>query len=240
MLNKLLKPETRYARRMARIARWDRAIGGRLDRAHAWANMLFVDHGLFRIVYPNRDRVSDELWRSSQPSPGQIARLARSGLRTIVNLRGGREHGSWPLEREACERHDVALVDFVLRSREAPDREVVQRLESFLGEIEYPALVHCKSGADRAGLFAALYMILRRGATVAEARRQLALRFGHFRHAKTGILDAFLDAYECEGEAARLPFGEWAARIYDPEALARDFRPTLWSTLIADRLIRRE
>lgn len=225
---------------MARIARWDRALGGRLDRARAWANMLFVDHGLFRILYPNLDRVSDELWRSSQPSPGQIARLARTGLRTVVNLRGGREHGSWPLEREACQRHGVALVDFVLRSREAPDREVVGRLASFLGEIDYPALVHCKSGADRAGLFAALYMILRQGATVAEARSQLALRFGHFRHAKTGILDAFLDAYERDGEAAGLTFEDWAMRVYDPEALARDFRPTLWSTLIADRLIRRE
>lgn len=240
MLKKFLTPETRYARRMARIARWDRPIGGGLRRAHAWANMLFVDHGLFRLVYPNRNQVSDELWRSSQPSPGQIARLAREGLRTVINVRGGREHGSWPLEREACQRHGVALVDFVLRSREAPDRETIARISSFLDAVSYPALVHCKSGADRAGLFAALYLILRQGASVAEARGQLALRFGHFRHAKTGILDAFLDAYERDGEAEGLSLTDWARERYDPGALALSFRPTLWSTLIADRLIRRE
>lgn len=202
--------------------------------------MLFMDHGLFRILYGNRGRVSEELWRSAQPSPGQVARFARAGGRTVVNLRGGREHGSWPLERDACARHGLRLVDFVLRSREAPDRDAILATAAFLETLEYPVLVHCKSGADRAGLFAALYLILRRGATVAEARGQLALRFGHFRHAKTGILDAFLDAYEREGEARGMRFADWAERIYDPVALARGFRPRLWSTLLADRLIRRE
>ncbi|WP_299559085.1 sulfur transferase domain-containing protein [Enterovirga sp.] len=240
MLTRFLKPETRYARRMARIARWDRELAGPIDRAHAWANMLFVDHGVFRVLYPNLGRVSEELWRSSQPSPGQIARLARAGLRTIVNVRGGREHGSWPLEREACERHGVALVDVVLRSREPPSPEAIGRVAVTVQQIAYPALVHCKSGADRAGLFAALYLILRKGATVAEARSQLALRFGHFRHAKTGILDAFLDAYEAGGEAKGLSLEAWISDGYDPEALARGFKPTLWSTLIADRLLRRE
>lgn len=235
-----MKPETRYARRMARIARWDRPLGGPIDRARAWANMLFVDHGVFRMMYGNLGQVSPELWRSAQPSPGQVARFARAGGRTIVNVRGGREHGSWPLERDACARHGVTLVDFVLRSREAPDRAQLLATARFLEELEYPALVHCKSGADRAGLFAALYLLLRRGAPVAEARRQLALRFGHFRYAKTGILDAFLDAYEREGEAKGIPFLEWVERTYDPEALARGFRPRLLSTLIADRLFRRE
>lgn len=225
---------------MARIARWDRELDGPVDRARAWANMLLVDHGLFRLVYQNLGRVSDELWRSAQPSPGQIARFAAAGGRTVVNLRGGREHGSWPLEREACERHGLVLHDFVLRSREAPTRDAVLSAETLFGALDYPVLVHCKSGADRAGLFAALYMILRRGARVAEARAQLSLRFGHFRHAKTGILDDFLDAYERDGEAKGLSLVAWAGTEYEPDTLTRRFKPHLFSTLIADRLIRRE
>lgn len=225
---------------MARIARWDRELTGTAALAQAWANMLFVDHGVFRLVYQNLGHVSAGLWRSAQPSPGQIARFARAGGRTVVNLRGGREHGSWPLERDACRRHGLALVDFVLRSREAPDRDTMVRLGGFFDQLAYPVLVHCKSGADRAGLFAALFLILREDASVAEARRQLSPRYGHFRHAKTGILDAFLDAYEREGEACGIGFAEWVERIYDPATLTRSFRPHLWSTLIADRLIRRE
>lgn len=225
---------------MARIARWDRELTGPGDRACAWTNMLFADHGLLRLVYPNRGRVSADLWRSSQPSPGQVAWFARAGGKTIVNLRGGREHGSWPLEKEACQRHHITLADFVLRSREAPDRKTMLGMAAFLEGLEYPVLVHCKSGADRAGLFAALYLILRHGASVAQAREELSPRYGHFRHAKTGILDAFLDAFEREGEARGLSFEDWVRDVYDPEALTRSFKTTLWSSLVADRIFRRE
>jgi protein tyrosine phosphatase (PTP) superfamily phosphohydrolase (DUF442 family) len=225
---------------MARIARWDQPITGRLGRVHAWANMLLMDHGIVRVVYANRTRVSPELWRSSQPTPRHIAQFAASGGRTVVNLRGGREHGSWPLEKEACDRHGLTLVDFVLRSREAPAREVILSAQSFFEGLEYPILVHCKSGADRAGLFSALYLLVHEKRSLAEARRQLSLRFGHFRYAKTGILDAFLETYARDGEANGLAFLDWVERVYDPEALTRDFRPNFWSTLMADRVIRRE
>nr|WP_210260899.1 sulfur transferase domain-containing protein [Enterovirga sp. DB1703] len=225
---------------MARIARWDRPISGPVARARAWANMLLVDHGVFRLLYPNRARVSDGLWRSAQPSPGHIAWFARQGGRTVVNLRAGREYGSWPLQREACERHGLKLVEFVLRSREAPSRDTLLAAKAFFEELEFPVLVHCKSGADRAGLFAALFLLVARNASVAEARKQLSLRFGHFRFAKTGILDAFLDAYEQEGEAKGMDFLDWVERVYDPASLATRFKPRFWSTLIADRLIRRE
>jgi protein tyrosine/serine phosphatase len=180
------------------------------------------------------------LWRSAQPSPGQIAWFARQGGRTIVNLRAGREYGSWPLQREACERHGLKLVEFVVRSREAPSRETLLGAQAFFDGLDYPILVHCKSGADRAGLFAALFLLVTKNARVAEARRQLSLRFGHFRFAKTGILDAFLDAYEQEGEAKGISFLDWVETVYEPETLAERFKPRFWSTLVADRVIRRE
>jgi protein tyrosine/serine phosphatase len=225
---------------MARIARWDQPITGRLGRVHAWANMLLMDHGIVRVIYANRTRVSADLWRSSQPTPRHVAQFAACGGRTVVNLRGGREHGSWPLEKEACDRHGLKLVDFVLRSREAPDRDVILGAKAFFETIEYPILVHCKSGADRAGLFSALYLLVHEKRSLAEARRQLSLRFGHFRYAKTGILDAFLEAYGRDGEAKGLAFLDWVERVYDPEALTRAFKPNFWSTAIADKLIRRE
>jgi protein tyrosine phosphatase (PTP) superfamily phosphohydrolase (DUF442 family) len=225
---------------MARIARWDQPIKGPFRRVHAWANMLFVDHGIVRVIYANRTRVSPELWRSAQPTPRQIASFAALGGRTVVNLRGGREHGSWPLEKEACDRHGVALVDFVVRSREAPDRDTILAAKDFFAGLEYPILVHCKSGADRAGLFSALYLLVQEGRTVAEARRQLSLRFGHFRFAKTGILDAFLDAYAQDGEGKGLSFQDWAETVYNPDDLAQHFKPRFWSTMLADRIIRRE
>lgn len=240
MLNRLRPDEERYARRMARIARWDKPIETGGQRLRAWTNMLLVDHGIFRLAYLNAHRVTPRLWRSAQPAPGQIAAFARKGVKTIVNLRGGREHGSWPLQKEASERHGIRLVDFVLRSRGAPDRETILGAKAFFASLEEPALVHCKSGADRAGFFSALYLLVHENRPLDEAMAQLSLRYGHFRFAKTGILDAFFETYRREGEAKGIAFLDWVETAYDPERLEREFKPGLFSSLIADRLIRRE
>jgi protein tyrosine/serine phosphatase len=239
LLSRFKSADLRSARREARIARWSRPINGVADRLGAWAHMIFADHGAFRLVYLNHHQVSHKLWRSAQPAPQQIAAFAASGVRTVVNLRGGKGHGAWPLEREACERHGMALVPFVVHSTEAPKRETLLKAKEFFANLEYPAVAHCKSGADRAGFFAALY-VLAEGGTTAEAMEQLSLRYGHNRYARTGILDAFIERYRDEGEAKGIPFFEWVERHYDPEALTRDFKPWFWSDFFFTRIMRRE
>jgi protein tyrosine/serine phosphatase len=232
--------DTRSARRMARVERWDRPIRSTRDRMAAWVNMLFVDHGVFRLINSNRHLVSDKVWRSAQPAPHQLAQLARAGVRTIVNLRGQREHGSWQLQREACDRHGLNLVELTIRSRAAPSVETIREAKKLFDSLQYPALIHCKSGADRAGFAATLYLILQEGVSVADARKQLSLRYGHIRFGKTGILDAFFDQYQREGEAVRMPFLEWVEQKYSPEKLERDFRPYALADLLLDKVLRRE
>lgn len=239
-INPFSRTLSRYERRMAREARWDRPLLGTADRLSAWFNMLIVDHGVFRLFYLNRHRVTPALWRSAQPTPGDLRAMARAGVRTVVNLRGGREYGSWPLERDACADLGLRLVDFVVRSRGAPDRESVRDATRFFEELDYPALIHCKSGADRAGFVAALYLLVHEKRPLDEAMRQLHLRFGHFRFAKTGILDAFFERYRVEGESHGLSFRQWVDTVYDPAALDREFRPGRVSTFIVDTLLRRE
>lgn len=221
-------------------SRWDRPLLTFRDRALAWAHSILGDHAFVRMIYLNRHRVGAKLWRSAQPTPYQIAGFAARGVRTVVSLRGGRRHGSWPLEREACARHDLRFVELVVRSRGAPDRQTILDAARFFETLDYPALIHCKSGADRAGFVAALYMILREGATADEALKQLSFRYGHFHWAKTGILDAFFEHYRDEGEAKGVPFLEWVERHYDPERLERDFKPRFWSSLINDGILHRE
>jgi protein tyrosine/serine phosphatase len=144
------------------------------------------------------------------------------------------------LQKEICDRLGLKLVEFVVRSRGAPERETILSAKAFFDSIEYPAVLHCKSGADRAGFVAALFLIVNEGCPVSEALRQLSIRFGHFRFAKTGILDAFFERYLADGEANGIPFLEWVETRYDPEALERDFRPSFWSELLVDRIVQRE
>jgi protein tyrosine/serine phosphatase len=107
-----------------------------------------------------------------------------------------------------------------------------------------PALVHCKSGADRAGIASALFVLIE-GGSVAEARRQLSLRFGHIRQSNTGILDAFLDMYEEEGSG--MAFLDWVRDAYHEQALreryARETRNRPGRRIarfVNDRLLARE
>jgi len=211
----------------------------------AWASMFFVDHGFFRYLYLNRHRVGEQAWRAAQPAPHHIRRMANDGIRTVINLRGGREFGSYPLEREACEEAGINFEEIVLRSRAAPDPQTLLAVRDLLNRIEYPVLFHCKSGADRAGLMSALYLLLHEGRTIEEAKDQLSLRFGHIRQGKTGILDQFLETYERDAKAAEeagrtLPFIDWATTQYDPEALKTAFTENRWASFFVDYVLRRE
>lgn len=226
--------------RQAAIDRTPVALREPLAPLAAYADMLFVDHGIFRLIYLNKHRLSADALRSAQPSPAAIGRLARSGVRTIVNLRGTRESGSYWLETRACERHGIKLVNYTVRSRAAPSKEELRGARDLFQRIEYPILMHCKSGADRAGFFAALYLLVHEKRPLAEATAELSFRYGHFRFAKTGILDAFFEAYAREGASRDVAFLDWVAKDYDPDRLEREFKPGFFSSLLADRLIRRE
>ena len=53
-------------------------------------------------------------------------------------------------------------------------------------------------------------------------------------------LDAFFERYLAEGETKGLGFLEWVETVYDAEALEREFKPSFWSDLLVDRVMRRE
>jgi protein tyrosine phosphatase (PTP) superfamily phosphohydrolase (DUF442 family) len=242
---KLVSAETRHDRRARRRARNLKPIAGWTQRLRLWLNALFVDHQILRWFYLNRHRLGREAWRSAQPSPGQIRWFARRGVRTVVNLRGESEFGTYPLEREACSRAGLAYVEAKLRSRELPSRGALLEIAATLDRIAYPALFHCKSGADRAGLMSALYLMLREGATPEVARRQLSLRYLHFAGSRTGILGHMVDAYAADrrdaaagGEA--LPFLAWVRTRYDPAAITASFHSTRMQRFVSDWLLRRE
>jgi protein tyrosine/serine phosphatase len=205
-----------------------------------YLNMLFVDHGIFRFFYVNGHRLSDKAWRSAQPAPHHIRRFAKAGVRTIVNLRGDRECGSYFLEQRACAEHGIKLVNFKVLSRETPSREEIHAAKRLFEELEYPILIHCKSGADRAGMVSALYCYLHEGKPIEEAQKQLSLRYGHFRQAHTGVLDYFFERFLADTAERPMSFFEWVDTVYDPQELKRTFRSKGWANRLVDSVLRRE
>ncbi|CAI9119881.1 protein-tyrosine phosphatase family protein [Brytella acorum] len=209
-------------------------------RRRAWLDSLFVDHAIFRLPWTNLATVvPGRVYRCNHPTPARLARLkSRLGLQTLVNLRGHRRCGSDALSRRAAEDLGLAHVDMAFESRGAPHRDRIIRFEGLYHAIKTPMLMHCKSGADRAGLASGL-VVMFEGGTTAEALRQLHWRFGHFNRARTGILDAFFLRYRAQGEG-RLPFMDWVRDEYDETALKRDFVAGRLSSFVTDKVLRRE
>jgi len=192
--------------------------------------MLIFDNGLVRLLYPNLHQVADGVWRSGQPTPGRLHAFARRGGRSVVSLRGGRGFGSLPLELAACRKAGLTYHNLELRARNLPSREELRAVALLFQTIEPPILLHCQSGADRAGMASALYLMLAEDRPVTEARRQLALRYGHNRYNRTGILDAFFDAYARDTAQDLMPLAEWAESRYDPVRIATEFNATFKAT----------
>ncbi len=210
------------------------------DRGRAWFDSLLVDHAILRLAWSNWATVVPErLYRSNHPTPARLkAAVDRHGVRTLVNLRGHRRCGSDALSRGAAAALGLRHMDMAFESRGAPHRDRILRFADLYRSIEMPALMHCKSGADRAGLASGL-VVLFEGGTAAEALRHLSWRHGHFNRSRTGVLDAFFVRYAAQGEG-RMAFLDWVAREYDEAALKRDFVAGGLSSFINDRVLRRE
>jgi protein tyrosine phosphatase (PTP) superfamily phosphohydrolase (DUF442 family) len=212
-------------------------------RRSAWLNSLFVDHALLRLGWRNWGVVeSGRLYRSNHPTPWQLEQaVRRQGIRTVINLRGHREAcGSDALGRQAAAALGLEHIDAPLESRGAPHKDRVLRLAGIFARLREPALIHCKSGADRTGLAAGIWLMAR-GGTVEQALDQLSLRFGHVAAARTGILDAFFRTYGAfVKQHGDKPFLDWVRDEYSEDVLRAAFTSTPWADRLVDGVLRRE
>ena len=126
--------------------------------------------------------VAGEFYRSAQPTAAQIAKdVQEYGIRTIVNLRGGRP-GEDFYDSEIAESKELGIthIDFPLSASKKLTADQVRKLIAILKRAQKPILVHCKNGADRTGLASALYLLAVDGRTADVASDQLSIVYGHF------------------------------------------------------------
>jgi protein tyrosine phosphatase (PTP) superfamily phosphohydrolase (DUF442 family) len=228
----------------ARLSHEFKAARGPMEtrgqRFLAHLESLFIDHTIISLINPNRHMVTNGLWRSSQVTPSQIAQLAKDGIRTIVNLRGSRDCASYYLEREACQKHGVTLIDFPVNSRQPPRLEVLQELEACFTKIQTPALMHCKAGADRVGLMSAMYLLVVEKQSPEKVLEQLSMKYGHVRQSKAGVLDKFIETYRDFNAVTPMPFMQWALNHYDRDAVIASHKIAGWAEWLYNDVLKRE
>jgi glycosyltransferase involved in cell wall biosynthesis len=224
------------ASRIQNQGRWSRS-----RRILAYVQLLLIDHGFLRVFYQNRSKLAGSMYRSNQPGPSRLKKYRdHLQVKTVVNLRGSNPQLGWyRLEQEACRKLGLTLISTQLHSRGLPTRERIHELKAIIQSLELPAVVHCKSGADRAGIFAVFYRHFRFGEPIETAKVELHWRYGHFRSAKTGVLDYFFDQYLVTRTCGQT-FMEWVDTTYDRERLEKSFEPAGFVSFFVDSLLRRE
>lgn len=199
-----------------------------------------IDHAFLRAIYSNLHSIDSVAYRCSQPSPRFIKKLKQKGFKTIINLRGTSSTAAVAMEAEACKKLGIRLFSIRLSSRRLPLVTEIEHFKEILSDIEAPFVIHCKSGADRAGLASALYLLLVKKTSVAEAKEQFSLKYFHLAHSKTGVLGYFFDCYDEFNQQTPIDFMDWVRNHYDPKALANGFKPSGFSSWLVDKVLHRE
>ncbi|MEJ6388981.1 tyrosine-protein phosphatase [Gymnodinialimonas ulvae] len=177
------------------------------------------DHGFLRALWTNFHKLDEHVWRHNHPSPARLARLQAMGAASILSLRGPKAAVS-RMEASACAALGLPFRTLSMRAQALPAKAQLVGLFEALREMPKPMVIHCKSGSDRTGLAATIYLHAFLGVPLAQARKQLALRYIHNPWGKARILNRLLDAYAAAHAQTGISMEDWARDVYDPAALS--------------------
>lgn len=117
---------------------------------------------------PNLHKVSDNLYRSAQPTAEGMQTLKAMGIETIVNLR------SFHSDRGEIGETGLGYEHIYVKAWHPDEKEVIRFLQIVTNNKRTPALVHCMHGADRTGAMCAIYRVAVQGWSKEEAVREMA------------------------------------------------------------------
>lgn len=156
---------------------------------------------------PNLHRLSQDLYRSAQPTAEGFKKLAAMGIKTVVNLR------SFHSDDDKLAGTGITCVNIPMMAWKPEQEQVLAFLKVVSDPSKGPFLVHCQHGSDRTGTMCAIYRILVMGWTREKAIGEM-INGGFGFHGIWGNLIKFLKELDLKALAAsaglkepRNPFG---------------------------------
>lgn len=153
-----------------------------------------VSYVLFTEVHGNFHPVSESrLYRSGQLTGTLLAQVIEQyHIRSILNLRGKNAGSRWYQEEtQVAAARDVVHYDYGISANRELDDPDIRDILVVIRLAPKPLLIHCKSGSDRTGLIAALYLFDIEGVDSQTASQELSILYGHFPYFwnSTGAMD---------------------------------------------------
>jgi len=185
---------------------WMKTQGVRIPRKLKWATsiailILFIaaayfiymeEQGNFHVITPG------QAYRSARLDRDELEYyLPKYNIKSILNLAGKKfsDH-HYRDEIEVCRELNIVHYDLHLPADRKPSSHKIDRLITILKTASRPVLIHCKAGADRTGLAAALWKVIIDREPKSRAKKQLSIRFGHMPFGPTTAMDNFFTEWQ--------------------------------------------
>ncbi|GBE00115.1 hypothetical protein BMS3Abin07_02162 [bacterium BMS3Abin07] len=153
--------------------------------------LYIEEQGNFYAITPG------EAYRSGQLDRDELEYyIGRYHINSILNLRGSNPDAQWYIEEVKVSKElNVRHYDISLSATSEPGDKDVQRLMEVFKSAPRPILIHCKGGADRSGLVAAMWKVIVDGESKSVAESQLSILYGHIPVAGTIAMDRFFEKW---------------------------------------------
>lgn len=140
---------------------------------------------------PNLYQVSEELYRSAQPTAEGFKELEKFGIKSVIDLRGGK------YDQKYMAGTNLKYFPLPSKASQVKEEDLLKFLKIVSNPEDGPYLVHCHYGADRTGLFVAVYRLVIQNWSKEEAIREMQQGGFGFNNTYTNIVK-YLQVFDPE------------------------------------------
>ncbi|NWF98117.1 MAG: dual specificity protein phosphatase family protein [Nitrospirae bacterium] len=165
------------------------------------AILIVLIGSIYYIYTTERDNfhaiTHGQAYRSAQLNKDELEYyIKKYNIRSIINLRGEHPDEDWYIDEKLVSlKNNLQFYSLRLSSSREPDYEDINKLISIFKEAPRPVLIHCKAGADRSGLAAAIWKVVIDKEPKSIAKKQLSFFYGHLPFGKTSAMDRFFNKW---------------------------------------------
>ena len=157
----------------------------------------------YPITIINFHRVDDTLMRGAKPDYEQLKELKNIGVNNIISFCTNynpktKTQGSIPSEAQWAEKLQMNFHWLPFKSTENPSKSMVRDFFNIIDESKAKGekvFIHCRHGADRTGLFSAIYRIKYQHAELSDVVKEL-MAYGHNANNNPNIIPYIIDFKE--------------------------------------------